>query len=158
MWGRSLCCLQDLQRSSPLAFYRKCKERFQASCNLQESKRQADFDEALRDARALRMDLGHDQRRCEAKLTSLIAQQCELEARGQRLVEKQKGLPRHLKQRTAETEHDVREVSVFQATSHRSIFCWRMSAAFLAPSKSFVVSIILIFIINSSCQERQTSA
>ena len=79
-------------------------------CNVQESKRQADFDEALRDARTLRMDLGHEQRRCEGKLTSLIAQQCDIEARCQRLTAKQKQLPRHLKQQAAETEHNVREV------------------------------------------------
>lgn len=76
---------------------------------LQESRRQAEFDEVLRDSRALRLDLGHEQRRCEAKLTGLLAQQCDLENRRKRLAGRQK-TPLHLSQQTAEVEHHVKEV------------------------------------------------
>ena len=106
-----------MQMTSPLCCVRKVVWNSLKTQALQESKRQADLDEALRDARALRMDLGHEQRRCEGKLTGLIAQQCELEARSQRLTEKQRPLPRHLKQRSAETEHNLREVCPFLSDS-----------------------------------------
>ena len=74
------------------------------------------------------MDLGHEQRRCEVKLTSLLAEQCDLEGRCQRLAEKQKVLPLHLKQRTAESEHYLREVCPFLNSFFLSSFCYDIVA------------------------------
>ena len=84
-------------------------------CVLQESRRQAEYDEVLRDAKMLRQDLGHEQERCGNKQRSLLDQKRDLDARISRLSGGKQGVPPHLTREAAEADHYAKEVCPFGA-------------------------------------------
>ena len=79
-------------------------------CVLQESRRQAEYDEVLRDAKMLRQDLDHEQERCRNKQRSLLDQKRDLDARITRLSGGKQGMPPHLTREAAEADHHAKEV------------------------------------------------